>query len=77
MKLKSKLGPDRFDGNKEEHIHSECNECHEIEDNTQNAKAQTEVMIEASGYTLQEVALGVAAMDKLWETGSTTKSGMA
>ena len=31
-KLKSKLGPDRFDGNKEEHIHFECNACHEIED---------------------------------------------
>lgn len=31
-KLKSKLGPDRFDGNKEEHIHFQCNECHEIED---------------------------------------------
>ena len=32
IKLKSQLGPDRFDGNKEEHIHFECNECHEIED---------------------------------------------
>ena len=32
VKLKSKIGPDRFDGNKEEHIHFECNECHDIED---------------------------------------------
>ncbi len=31
-KLKSNIGADRFDGNKEEHIHFECNECHEIED---------------------------------------------
>ena len=46
-------------------IYNQSQKCHEIEDNTQNAKAQTEVMVEASGYTLQEVALGVAAMDKL------------
>ena len=32
VKLKSQLGPDRFDGNKEEHIHFECKKCHEIED---------------------------------------------
>ena len=32
IKLKSKLGPDRFDGNIEEHIHFECNKCHQIED---------------------------------------------
>ena len=32
IKLRSQLGPDRFDANKEEHIHFECNECHEIED---------------------------------------------
>lgn len=32
VKIKSQLGPDRFDGNKEEHIHFECRECHEIED---------------------------------------------
>lgn len=32
VKLKSQIGPDRFDGNKEEHIHFECKECHEIED---------------------------------------------
>ena len=31
-KLKSQIGADRFDGNKEEHIHFECNQCHEIED---------------------------------------------
>jgi len=32
IKLKSQIGPDRFDANKEEHIHFECNKCHEIED---------------------------------------------
>ena len=26
------IGPDRFDGNKKEHIHFECSKCHEIED---------------------------------------------
>lgn len=31
-KLKSNTGADRFDGNKEEHIHFECRKCHEIED---------------------------------------------
>lgn len=32
VKLKSKIGPDRFDGNNTEHIHFECNKCHEIKD---------------------------------------------
>lgn len=32
IKIKSQIGPDRFDGNKKEHIHFECNKCHEIED---------------------------------------------
>lgn len=32
IKIKSQTGPDRFDGNKKEHIHFECNKCHEIED---------------------------------------------
>lgn len=32
IKIKSQIGPDRFDANKKEHIHFECNECHEIED---------------------------------------------
>lgn len=32
VKIKSKNGPDRFDGNPEPHIHFECNSCHEIYD---------------------------------------------
>lgn len=32
IKIKCKIGPDRFDAYKEEHIHFECNMCHEIED---------------------------------------------
>ncbi|MFR0822771.1 MAG: Fur family transcriptional regulator [Clostridia bacterium] len=32
IKIKSKSGPDRFDGNPEPHIHFECDECHEIYD---------------------------------------------
>lgn len=32
IKIKSQIGPDRFDGNKKEHIHFECSKCHEIED---------------------------------------------
>lgn len=32
IKIKSQTGPDRFDGNKKQHIHFECNECHKIED---------------------------------------------
>lgn len=32
VKIKPKLGPDRFDANKEEHIHFECNECRGIQD---------------------------------------------
>lgn len=32
VKIKSKIGPDRFDANMQEHIHFECEMCHEIED---------------------------------------------
>lgn len=32
QKIKPKIGPDRFDGNKEEHIHFECTQCHDIMD---------------------------------------------
>lgn len=39
--------------------------CQGIEDNTRNAKNQTEIMVEASGKALQDVSLGVEAMDKL------------
>lgn len=39
--------------------------CQDIEDNTKDAKAQTDTMVHASSKALQEVALGVEAMDKL------------
>lgn len=32
IKIKSKVGPDRFDGNVEPHIHFECDACHEFYD---------------------------------------------
>ena len=32
VKIKSKIGPDRFDGNLKPHIHFECDKCHEIYD---------------------------------------------
>lgn len=32
VKVKSKIGPDRYDGNKAKHIHFECKECGEITD---------------------------------------------
>lgn len=39
--------------------------CQDIEDNTKDAKAQTDTMVQASSKALKEVALGVEAMDKL------------
>ncbi|MBP3543622.1 MAG: hypothetical protein J6J86_05295 [Lachnospiraceae bacterium] len=39
--------------------------CQGIEENTQNAKAQTDVMVEASTIALEEIALGAKAMDAL------------
>ncbi len=39
--------------------------CHDIQDNTQNAKAQTEIMVQASGRTLEDVSQGAKAMEKL------------
>lgn len=46
-KIKSKLGPDRFDGNKEEHMHFECTKCHNIEDifvdNKQSKKIKEDI----------------------------------
>jgi len=47
IKIKPKVGPDRFDGNAEEHIHFECNKCHEIQDiyinNNQSKKIDNEI----------------------------------
>ena len=39
--------------------------CQDIENNTQNAKAQTDVMVQASSRALEEVALSAEAMEKL------------
>lgn len=39
--------------------------CVDIEGNTQNAKVQTNTMVQASGKTLEEVAQGVEVIDKL------------
>jgi len=39
--------------------------CQDIEDNTKDAKVQTDTMVKASNKALEEIALGVEAMDKL------------
>lgn len=39
--------------------------CQGIEENTQNANAQTDIMVEASTIALEEIALGAKAMDAL------------
>jgi len=39
--------------------------CQDIEDHTKGAKGQTDTMVKASNKALEEVALGVEAMDKL------------
>jgi len=39
--------------------------CQGIGDNTQSAKSQTDIMVNASGKALQEVSQGAEAMDKL------------
>lgn len=46
-------------------IQNQSQMCQDIEDNTQNAKSQTDTMVRASGKALQEVELGAEAMDKL------------
>jgi len=46
-------------------IHTQSQMCQGIGDNTRNAKAQTDIMVQASGKALEEVALGAVAMDKL------------
>jgi len=46
-------------------IHHQSQMCVDIGDNTQNAKAQTDFMVEASGAALENVELGAQAMDKL------------
>jgi len=46
-------------------IQNQSLKCHDIEDNTLNAKSQTGAMVMASGKALEEVAQGVEAMEKL------------
>lgn len=46
-------------------IENQSYKCKDIENNTQNAKSQTDIMVEASGKTLEEVVRGVEAMVKL------------
>ena len=46
-------------------IQEQSQMCHAIEKNTKEAKHQTESMVEASGRTLEEVALGASAMNEL------------
>lgn len=46
-------------------IQNQSQKCLDIENHTQNAKAQTDIMVQASGRALEEVALGAEAMDKL------------
>lgn len=46
-------------------IQNQSQKCQDIEQNTQNAKVQTDTMVQASGKALEEVALGAESMDKL------------
>lgn len=48
-----------------EEIQKQSQMCMGIENGTQNAKSQTDTMVLASNKTLEEVARGVEAMDKL------------
>ncbi len=46
-------------------IQNQSQKCQDIENSTQNARLQTDVMVQASGKTLKEVVRGVEVMDKL------------
>lgn len=46
-------------------IQNQTQKCMDIETNTQNAKAQTDIMVQASDNTLKEVVRGIEVMDKL------------
>ncbi len=48
-----------------EEVQSQSHMCLDIENSTQNVKAQTEVMAEASDITLEQVGIVSAIMDKL------------
>lgn len=46
-------------------IQNQSQKCQDIENSTQSVKAQTDMMVQASAETLQEVGRGVEAMEKL------------
>lgn len=46
-------------------IQHQSQRCMDIENNAQNAKAQTDIMVQASDHTLKEVARGIEVMDDL------------
>lgn len=46
-------------------IQEQSQKCQDIQDNTHNAKEQTDIMIEASGRALEEVTQGAKAMEEL------------
>ena len=46
-------------------IQNQTRRCLDIENNTQDAKAQTDVMVQASRNTLEEVVHGIEVMEKL------------
>lgn len=46
-------------------IQSQSQMCQDIEDNTRNAKTQTDTMVQASDKALEDVGMGAEAMDKL------------
>ncbi len=46
-------------------IQNQASRCLDIETNTQNAKRQTDIMVQASGNTLKEVAKGIEVMEQL------------
>ncbi len=46
-------------------IQNQSQKCQDIENNTQNAKAQTDIMIQASSKALDNVITGAESMDKL------------
>ncbi len=51
--------------NTAQEIQNQSMMCQDIGDSTQNAKSQTDVMVDASAKALEEVVQGVEAMDKL------------
>lgn len=67
IKIKSQIGPDRYDGNVEEHIHFECRECHEIQDifiqNNQTKKIDNEIK------RLSENIEAICDMSNIWLYG--------